>query len=118
MKVTRLFVYGTLKVGGRLSHEFDNLRYSCKKATSIGEMKDIGVGFPVARFNRNGKIIGEIHEYPNNVIFMMDRIEGYHKHRKYNLYDRITIEIEGEKCWAYQISNDCKGGKIIKEWDN
>lgn len=117
METTKVFVYGTLKVGGAFASRFDDFRISSKRAVAKGSMYDLG-GCPAAHFWDEGEIVGEIHEYinPNKVLRHFDRIEGYQKGREYNLYNRIKINVEGQECWTYEFARQGKLGPTIKEW--
>lgn len=83
---SKFFVYGTLKIGGRFAKMFDSVRLSSKSATLTGfdlySINTFGAtcAFPAAIYG-DGKIIGELHEFPeeltNEVLSEIDYIEGY-----------------------------------------
>jgi gamma-glutamylcyclotransferase (GGCT)/AIG2-like uncharacterized protein YtfP len=113
-----IFVYSTLKVGGKLSEPFKEILIKSKKAEVKGCMYDLG-GFPGARFDQEGVIKGEIHSYKENPLPEMDSIEGYRgRNSRNNLYDRIKIKVGEVECWTYQFSNWGRlwQNKIIEEW--
>lgn len=95
-----IFVYGTLKVGGRFASRFDKFRVSVKKATTIGTMINVHDSFPTVVLNNRNIVYGELHTYtnPKEVIKRMDIIEGYRGRGKgqKNFYDRVIINVTTE----------------------
>lgn len=97
-----VFVYGTLKVNGRLSHGFDRYRKKAIPATIKGfKMYSVNDSFP-AIIEGEGEITGELHGYASKdivgVLHRMDGIEGYRPGREaQNMYNREPIEafVEG-----------------------
>lgn len=75
----RIFTYGTLKVGGILSHAFDTIRGEVIAATLNNyNLYDLGA-FP-GILPGDGRVHGEIHtynEHKEEVLIAMDQIEGY-----------------------------------------
>ena len=111
-EILRVFVYGTLKAGGRLSGPVADSRISSKVGTVKGSMFNVG-SFPAVVFDGKRKVVGEVHEYVNaqKCLQSMDRIEGYGgKISPYNLYNRIEVDIDvdGEtvKCSTYEWNGD------------
>ena len=75
------FVYGTLKMGGYFSREFDAFRLLSIPATLVDyNLYDLG-SFP-AIYPGEGKVIGELHKYKglDFVVNRIDQIEGYSEH--------------------------------------
>jgi len=96
--IEKVFVYGTLKVGGHFAKSFDKVRRSSVKATTGGKLISVQGRFP-GLLPGDGVVHGEIHEYDDikGVIHAMDSIEGYHEsHPKESLYRRELIEVETE----------------------
>ena len=96
----KIFVYGTLKLNGRLSHGFDALRGVVKPATIKGAMYSVHGSYPAVVLSGNTEIKGELHQYDFNncteegaFITAMDRIEGYNPNGdpKNNLYNRVEV---------------------------
>lgn len=130
MKNRPVFVYGTLKEGGRLASSFDHRRIAVTKATVKGIMMDINGGFPACRFGNwrhSVNIQGELHSYERHldVIEHLDRIEGYRGegHRD-NMYNRILITVTTEtgdkiEAWAYEWNGDLDWHKMKSgNWKN
>lgn len=95
VKTQKFFMYGTLKVGGRYSHGFNELRKSVEKAKIKGEIYSIGGSFPGLTLDGKGEVHGEVHEYNEfeKVLGRMDRIEGYNEEREESsLYKRKIIK--------------------------
>jgi len=104
----KFFVYGTLKIGGRFSRYFDNIRKSSTKAKVSGfDLYEVSRGFNgfPGVVNGKGTVVGEVHEFEDNVVDqvteVMDQIEGCDpKNPDRGLYRREIVEVElenGEK---------------------
>jgi len=121
----KVFVYGTLKVGGRLGGNVKQFLKDVKKATVKGTMYSVHGHYPAVIFNDSGEIHGEVHTYekPDYVLKTLDMIEGYlGKHHSSNLYDRKTItvvDVEGNEhtCYTYEFA-DKKGVKQLEKIEN
>jgi gamma-glutamylcyclotransferase (GGCT)/AIG2-like uncharacterized protein YtfP len=121
--ILRVFVYGTLKVGGRLSGPVEGSRISSKEAKADGSMFSVNGAYPAVLFDGKKSIVGEIHEYRDAkaVLQTMDRIEGFSGTVKAkgagNLYNRIEVEVDagGEKvkCSTYEFNCDTDNLKHI-----
>ena len=91
----KVFVYGTLKSGGRLflAEHAKNVR----PATVQGKMYTFGnIWFPFADFMKDGIVQGEIHEYDPLMLDTLDRIELGAGYRRVKI-----VTNEGEEAWAY-----------------
>ena len=107
----KIFVYGTLKVGGAFAHRFDKFRQSTKSGRIKGTMFNIFNSYPGIKLTGNTDIKGEVHEYTNaaEVEKALDRIEGFiapgHVN---NLYDKkkVLVETENgtEECIVYEFA--------------
>ena len=108
MDTIKIFVYGTLKIGGLFSDEFNKFRLDVKPAI-LNEylMFDFGK-FPGIVHSKGSisKVYGELHTYsePKNVLELMDYIEGYYPDNKgASLFLRKPVKVlsEAEKVKAY-----------------
>lgn len=108
--ITRVFVYGTLKEGGKLDRkDFSKRRISVTAATIVGKLYDAG-WYPAVKLVGKGDVHGEVHEFKKEdmdfIVHSMDRIEGYDPDSadKSNLYVRRIVVAKsknGEKMKAY-----------------
>lgn len=93
-----VFVYGTLKEGGALSHHVSKNRINSKNATLKGfDLYDLG-WFP-GIVPGNGTVLGELHEFdnPDVITEMIDKIEGYSPdHPETSLYLRKEVTVRAE----------------------
>lgn len=120
----KIFVYGTLKVGGRF---FDALRMNAPSLRVIDEDRKIpgrlyegdGIGFPAARFDEEGIIKGQLFEVSEGdketTLKVLDRIEGAPK-----LYSRKWLDIDGDAVLTYE-GRDAVAWMVPAdgiEWDN
>lgn len=96
----KFFVYGTLKIGGQFSKDFDIIRLSSEIAKLYGfDLFNIQGQFP-GIVPGEGIVIGELHVFPREVITevtkIMDYIEGYSPQTEYdkeNFYLRKMLPI-------------------------
>ena len=109
----KVFVYGTLKVGGRFAKKFDEVRLSTKTGTIQGTMFNINKSFPGLVLGSNTDITGEVHKYkrPEEVEKAMDMIEGFRgENDPHNLYNKAEVEVETdegvETCKVYVFARD------------
>jgi gamma-glutamylcyclotransferase (GGCT)/AIG2-like uncharacterized protein YtfP len=120
----KVFVYGTLKVGGVLSYQVSDFLIDTKAATTTGKMFNVRGSYPAVIFdNTAGPIIGEIHTYekPNYVLRVLDSIEGCNGNtHPNNLYNRKTITVkdtsgEEHECFAYEFARNVDTFEHIEE---
>lgn len=85
-KTIKVFVYGTLKVGGLFVNDsLDSNRKSVSHAVmDNATLYNLLEAFPGVITGQGGQVKGEIHEYvdPDTVLKIMDIIEGYDRHNK------------------------------------
>lgn len=118
----KVFVYGTLKVGGFFSKRFDDYRLSSKEATTKGTMFDSGSSYPAVVLEGDDTITGEVHEYSNKseVELRMDYIEGFggSNDSPGNLYNKYEITVNtkdgSEKCIMYGFARDTNELKKVE----
>ncbi len=121
MNELKVFVYGTLKVGGRFAKRFDSVRTSTKKGIIKGTLYDLG-SFPGVKLGADTEVIGEVHTYTNakEVEASLDRIEGFFKEdHPHNLYNKRLVQVttdDGiETCLMYEFAKDAKKFTKIEE---
>jgi len=105
--MTKIFVYGTLKKGGRLQ---TGLETKVTKDTLKGTMYSLRA-FPGIKLEGDSKVYGEVHEVDEKYLPLYDRIEseGW-------LYSRKEVVTEsGTVCWVYEIIQDLPEELIIEE---
>lgn len=122
-----VFVYGTLKEGRPLDRQaLATRRVSVKAATIKGSIFTFKhASFPTIKLDGKGLVIGEVHQFPaehvQDVVQMMDAIEGYNKHQPdKGLYNRHEIEatLEDGKvvtAWAYEYNGEVDQDLRIEE---
>lgn len=123
--ITKVFVYGTLKVGGKLDREsLAKRRTSVVTATIVGKLYDAG-WYPAVKLGGKSVVHGEVHEFGkkdiSSIVETMDRIEGYNSREKdeRNLYVRrivIAKSKDGEKmkAYVYEFSSDLPEKRRVK----
>ncbi len=119
-KTLKVFVYGTLKVGGHFAGRFDDKRNTIKQGTINGTMFSIGGSFPGVVLNGNTVITGEVHEYsdPARVESALDMIEGYYAEgHDGNLYNKKTVTVKTsdgeEECMMYEFARSTDDVKEV-----
>ena len=120
MSELKIFVYGTLKVGGHFARRFNDQRVKSKRGTIKGTMFNIGGNFPGVVLNGKNTITGEVHEYSDgkNVESELDRIEGFYAEgHKNNMYNKRKVEVETEdgkeECIMYEFAYSTDAAKEV-----
>ena len=118
-----VFVYGTLKIGGRFSFGFDSFRLSSEKASIKNmDMFSIGGNFP-AIVPGKGIVHGELHKFQKKhesaILSRMDMVEGFDgEGNPYNLYNRVKTTVQTTsgpvEATLYIFNQDIKGEKKIE----
>ena len=109
----KVFVYGTLKKGGRLFLEehAKDIRPAKIKGTLYSMPR---TPFPFATVGGERIIEGEVHEYDPLVVWeVIDKIEAG--------YDRVKTEtLDGEEVYVYQTKYLNDAMEVIKDgvWEN
>ena len=111
----KVFVYGTLKIGGRLAPPFNEVRLSSTKGTIQGKLYNVpGAWFPAVKLGGEDVVHGELHEFDkfSEVLARMDRMEGYreedHTHSLYLRKEAEVITVTGEKeiAFVYEFNRE------------
>jgi gamma-glutamylcyclotransferase (GGCT)/AIG2-like uncharacterized protein YtfP len=117
----KVFVYGTLKVGGYFSSNVSDLLLNHKPASINAIMYSIDDSYPGIIEGGNSKVKGEVHTFSDKkeALRRMDRIEGYYKEGDANnLYNRVktTVETEDgdEEVYTYVFARSIGNYKPIK----
>lgn len=109
--INKLFVYGTLLQGEARNHLLDDWNL-IDTLEAEGTLYDTDFGYPAADFSdKKGKIFGELYHCDKDDIeakfHAIDLVEGVSN----NLFERIIIESNGSKFFAYNISSKLKSTK-------
>lgn len=121
MSELKVFVYGTLKVGGKFAATYDKVRKSVKVGKIKGILYNLGF-YPGVKLGGDSVVIGEVHTYTNKeeVEKSLDRLEGYYgTGNKSNLYNKETVKVStddgDEDCLVYEYNNFIDNNRIIPE---
>ena len=111
--IKHIFVYGTLKVGGRLSYRHDALRGIVQEGIINGDMYSVGDSYPaVVNLASKYTVRGEVHEYPDiqTALAIADMIESCNGDDFHNLYNREVVNVHTVKdvipAWVYVFNID------------
>lgn len=109
-----VFVYGTLKPGGRYWPEFCEGKVADAFPAKVrGTLYDLHVGYPGMRCDDSGWVLGYVLTFRNEADFRrLDHLEGYAPDRpvesnEYLRLKRPCFTLEGEALgdvWAYEIT--------------
>ncbi|MDX2127653.1 MAG: gamma-glutamylcyclotransferase family protein [Chloroherpetonaceae bacterium] len=118
-----LFVYGTLRTGGRGAHLVSKYGHKKADAKVKGLLYDIG-DFPAFIHHEDAIVYGELIQLrPNVTLEEIDEYEGVDKmHPHDGLYrrDKITAVLmnnETVEAWIYVWNQSVKGLKMIENGD-
>jgi len=100
-----LFVYGTLRPGEvRWRHLAPFVIDDGIDATASGDVYDTGLGYPAARFDGAGRIVGRLYRLTRvaEAIELLDAVEQAVRGR----YERVVVTThDGVAAWAYQCGD-------------
>ena len=124
-EIDKVFVYGTLKVGGFFGKEFNKFRISSVSATVKGTLYHIPALFPASfpglRLEGDGVVHGELHSFDRfeDVVMAIDQIEQYFEdYPEESIYIRKEMDIETptgiEKAYIYEYNGQIDGYKEVK----
>lgn len=91
-----LFVYGTLRKGEKNHYLIRKAECIEQNVYIFGAMYDTGEGYPALLLDNNKKVLGELYRIDEEMLRIVDRLEGYRPERKENLYERISIQVFAE----------------------
>lgn len=118
----KIFVYGTLKIGGSFADIFDEVRISSEEATINGTLFCTESWFPGVVLGKDRIVFGELHEYKEftKVIEVMDQIEGFEPESpKRSLFIRQKAAVETthgeETATIYTFNGSTKDCEIIED---
>ncbi|MGK7377243.1 gamma-glutamylcyclotransferase family protein [Planococcus sp. 1R117A] len=91
-----LFVYGTLKRGGKYHDYLGEAELVAEHAVAKGELYDTGLGYPAMTLSEQGEIHGEVYYIPKELWPAIDYLEDYTGGAATDLFNKVTIEVETE----------------------
>ena len=89
-----LFVYGTLKQGGKYHCYLEEAELVEEQATAQGILYDTGMGYPAMILSDSGQIEGEVYDIPDVLWPALDYLEDYSGNPETDMYDKVTIKVE------------------------
>ena len=96
----RVFVYGTLKKGYGNDVLLDEARIIGEFSLKNFKMVSLG-GFPAIDRENNSSVLGEVYEIDGDILYSLDRLEGYHPQDGNNLYEREQVLVDNELTFVY-----------------
>jgi gamma-glutamylcyclotransferase (GGCT)/AIG2-like uncharacterized protein YtfP len=107
-----VFVYGTLKKGGKLHYKLGGSEYAGEAALpnyTLYQFHDVGV--PIMVRSLDDQVMGELYVVTNETLVMLDKAESEGK-----LYHRHLVTLcDGMKAWAYVWAHGVSGCEKIGE---
>ncbi|TWT00615.1 gamma-glutamylcyclotransferase [Planomicrobium sp. CPCC 101079] len=110
----KLFVYGSLKRGGKYHSYLGEATLVAEHAMADGVIYDSGLGYPAAVLSEPGKITGEIYEIPDELWPALDDLEGYTGGSATDLFNKLTITVESNGEQIDAIAYVAKDQKLLK----
>ena len=119
-EIRKMFVYGTLKVGGFFAGRFDEVRVKSTPGTIQGTL--FKGAYPQVKLGGDRKVHGEVHEFDKfeEVLAAFDRIEGFNERNPaMSLYQRKVTEVETadgtEMAFVYEYNHSTDDSKIVED---
>lgn len=93
-----LFVYGTLKTGGKYHSYLEEASLKAERATAAGTLYDTELGYPAMSLEGTGQIHGEVYDIPEVLWPALDFLEDCTGDEATDLYEKsvIPVEVNGE----------------------
>ena len=93
-----LFVYGTLKTGGKYHFYLEEASLRAEQAIAAGSLYDTGLGYPAMSLEGTDKIHGEVYEIPEVLWPAIDFLEDCTGDEITDLYEKsmISVDVSGE----------------------
>lgn len=110
----KMFVYGSLKKGGKYHSYLDEATLFAEHAVANGVIYDSGLGYPAAVLSEPGKITGEIYDIPEELWPALDDLEGYTGGAETDLFDKVTATVESNGDEIEAIVYVAKDPKLLK----
>ncbi|TWT27012.1 gamma-glutamylcyclotransferase [Planomicrobium sp. CPCC 101110] len=110
----KMFVYGSLKKGGKYHCYLDEATLVAEYAVANGIIYDSGLGYPAAVLSEPGKITGEIYDIPDELWPALDDLEGYTGGAETDLFDKVTATVESNGDTIEAIVYVAKDPKLLK----
>ena len=105
--MTRLFVYGTLKIGFHNAYYLEDARFLSEFVTEpVYSMYDFG-GYPAVSENGKTAIAGEVYDISEELLASIDLLEWYP-----DFYQRVIIETSFGGAWMYVVREPLCADKI------
>lgn len=91
-----LFVYGTLKRGGKYHDYLGEAALEAEYAVAKGDLYDTGLGYPAMDINGKGEVQGEIYDIPEALWPAIDYLEDYSGGAATDLFNKVKIEVKAD----------------------
>jgi len=99
--VPKVFVYGTLRRGGKNHHLLNDSQCIFQQCFVEGKLYDSSSGYPVMKQNTSGQICGELYEVTEPQLAEIDRLEGYKENGSDNLFECKLLPVYNDKGAQY-----------------
>lgn len=90
-----LFVYGTLKRGGKYHTYLEEANLVAEQATAKGALYDTGLGYPAFSLAGGGDVVGEVYDIPDVLWPALDFLEDCVGEES-DLYGKKTLTVQTE----------------------
>lgn len=110
-----LFVYGTLKQGGKYHSYLDEAELVEERALAKGSLYDTGMGYPAMVLSSDCQVEGEIYDIPEVLWPALDYLEDYSGNPEIDLYDKKKIQVEVDGKVVETLAYLAKDEKLLKK---
>ncbi|WP_176447069.1 gamma-glutamylcyclotransferase [Lentibacillus sp. CBA3610] len=91
-----LFVYGTLRYGGKNHHLLNSARCIYHQCQVSGLLYDTGKGYPVLQENTSDWVYGELYSITEFQLREIDQLEGVAGDKPENLFRHVTAPVSND----------------------
>ncbi|MCJ1909087.1 gamma-glutamylcyclotransferase family protein [Planococcus ruber] len=108
-----LFVYGTLKQGGKYHAYLEEANLVAEHASAKGALYDTGLGYPALSLAENDEVAGEVYDIPDVLWPALDFLEDCVGEES-DLYEKKAIAVQTENGTLEAVVYEAKQKDLLK----
>ncbi|WP_010530748.1 gamma-glutamylcyclotransferase [Lentibacillus jeotgali] len=112
-----VFVYGTLRCGGKNNYLLNDLQCICQQYFVEGSLFDSGYGYPIMKQNTSNRIWGELYDVSERQLAEIDQLEGYKENNADNLSERKVLPVYDDSGYQHDAFVYTAGNALNHAFD-